>query len=350
MFFQSTARAACRQVRLRLPSAREKSTFAVAIDIDGVLYRGSEVLPNAVAAVKTLQQRNIPMLFLTNGGGQTEGKRAELLTSRLSLEEDGHAIPEQHMFLAHTPMNPTLNPNMVPLTDKHVVVLGRNGKSVLKNYGFTNVTSIADFLVQHPCLLPSNEPAATTSRRGTPQPVDAIFGIMGSEVWDRDLQLCCDILRSDGNVGTLSPTQKVPIYLSCPDFEYVTEFPVPRFGAGVFPIVLRHIFKKLTGRKLEMKIFGKPHRDTYDLAEQRLSAIAADMGYDGIDTIYGIGDNPESDIKGANGASDRWSSILVRSGVFIGDSNDELNPADKVVADIGEALTYILSENMTVHD
>lgn len=38
-----------------------------------------------------------------------------------------------------------------------------------------------------------------------------------------------------------------------------------------------------------------------------------------------IGDNPKSDIKGANDAG--WISILVRSGVFHGLENDKENPA-----------------------
>ena len=35
-----------------------------------------------------------------------------------------------------------------------------------------------------------------------------------------------------------------------------------------------------------------------------------------------IGDNPKSDIKGANMMGEKWSSILVKSGVFKG-TNDE---------------------------
>jgi ribonucleotide monophosphatase NagD (HAD superfamily) len=44
-----------------------------------------------------------------------------------------------------------------------------------------------------------------------------------------------------------------------------------------------------------------------------------------------IGDNPKSDIRGANSAG--WSSILVRTGVFKGE-NDEEDPAKYVVDNI----------------
>ena len=72
----------------------------MAFDIDGVLYRGSNVMKDAVAAVNALKARNIPIIFLTNGGGQTEKQRAELLSKRLGNVE----IDSKQMFLAHTPM------------------------------------------------------------------------------------------------------------------------------------------------------------------------------------------------------------------------------------------------------
>lgn len=50
-----------------------------------------------------------------------------------------------------------------------------------------------------------------------------------------------------------------------------------------------------------------------------------------IGNIYMIGDNPKSDIRGANSAG--WSSILVRTGVFKGE-NDEEDPAKYVVDNI----------------
>lgn len=44
-----------------------------------------------------------------------------------------------------------------------------------------------------------------------------------------------------------------------------------------------------------------------------------------------IGDNPKSDIRGANQKG--WTSILVRSGIFNGQNNDEKDPASYVVDD-----------------
>ena len=66
-----------------------------------------------------------------------------------------------------------------------------------------------------------------------------------------------------------------------------------------------------------------------------------------ISNFYMIGDNPESDIKGANAAG--WTSILVKTGIFnpkdektsTVDGNDVENPATHVVADFEEAVNKI---------
>jgi ribonucleotide monophosphatase NagD (HAD superfamily) len=54
-----------------------------------------------------------------------------------------------------------------------------------------------------------------------------------------------------------------------------------------------------------------------------------------------IGDNPDSDIDGANRRGDKWVSILVRTGVFQGGENSEKHPAKFVVQDMEEALNLI---------
>lgn len=53
---------------------------------------------------------------------------------------------------------------------------------------------------------------------------------------------------------------------------------------------------------------------------------------------YAIGDNPASDIEGANGAG--WESILVQTGVFKADQGH--HPAKHIVHDVKEALQLIM--------
>lgn len=79
---------------------------------------------------------------------------------------------------------------------------------------------------------------------------------------------------------------------------------------------------------------GKPSKATYDYASSLLfSAIAAAReGHSNVDLhgrtnpsfdgrVYMVGDNPQSDIAGANGFG--WESILVRTGVFRGKDESE---------------------------
>lgn len=60
-----------------------------------------------------------------------------------------------------------------------------------------------------------------------------------------------------------------------------------------------------------------------------------------ISNFYMIGDNPKSDIRGAN--QQGWISILVKSGVFNKDlDNDETDPANYVVDNFKEAVKLIM--------
>ena len=54
-----------------------------------------------------------------------------------------------------------------------------------------------------------------------------------------------------------------------------------------------------------------------------------------------IGDNPDSDIDGANRRGERWVSILVRTGVFQGGANSDRHVAKYVVQDMEEAVQLI---------
>ncbi len=57
------------------------------------------------------------------------------------------------------------------------------------------------------------------------------------------------------------------------------------------------------GRELSFTQFGKPEPVTYRYAERLLEAQAHRLGAGAISHIYGIGDNPWADIKGANQAA-----------------------------------------------
>lgn len=62
------------------------------IDMDGVLYRGSELIPGADYFIRQLRERNIPFRFLTNNSQRT---RRDVVTK---LSRMGIDVEEEHVF------------------------------------------------------------------------------------------------------------------------------------------------------------------------------------------------------------------------------------------------------------
>ena len=60
--------------------------FGVVFDIDGVLVRGSKIIPCAQTAIRKLNKLNIPLIYLTNGGCETEDQKAISLSKQLDIE------------------------------------------------------------------------------------------------------------------------------------------------------------------------------------------------------------------------------------------------------------------------
>lgn len=62
------------------------------IDMDGVIYRGSRLIPGAQRFIEQLQEQDIPFLFLTNNSQRT---RRDIVTK---LRRMGIVCEEQHVF------------------------------------------------------------------------------------------------------------------------------------------------------------------------------------------------------------------------------------------------------------
>ncbi|XP_066864556.1 haloacid dehalogenase-like hydrolase domain-containing 5 isoform X4 [Kogia breviceps] len=163
----------------------------------------------------------------------------------------------------------------------------------------------------------------------------AIEGVLllGEPVrWETSLQLIMDVLLSDGNPGTglaTAPYPHLPVLASNTDLLWMAEAKMPRFGHGTFLLCLEAIYRKVTGRELcYAGLMGKPSLLTYQYAEGLLARQAARRGWAApIRSLYAVGDNPMSDIYGANlfhqhlqtrreGAARSCASILVCTGVY----------------------------------
>ncbi|RAL61845.1 hypothetical protein DID88_002908 [Monilinia fructigena] len=284
--------------------------FAFAFDIDGVLLRSSSPIPGASEALNLLYSNNIPFILLTNGGGKHESARVTEL----------------------------------------ILVTGGDGdkcRKVAEMYGFTKVVTPGDILMAYPTIWPFNQ----------------IFS---------DYYIVLDLLLSEkGILGTHSSKNgdtslpnngwqqdgQPKLYFSNPDLFWATNHHMPRLGQGGFQASLEGVWNATTGgAKLERTVIGKPHSATYKYAERVLNNYRTHMlGGNGeikrkvphLKRVFMVGDNPESDIRGANDFESShgtdWTSVLVKTGVYQSGTVPAYKPK-VIVRDVYEAVKWALDQ------
>ena len=113
--------------------------FGVLIDMDGVIYRGGEVIDGAVEFIADLRRAEIPFRFLTNNSQRTRLDLAAKLKSMEFVVEPHHVYTcaiATARFLANQKENPT------------AYVLGENGLTTALNHnGIAIVDRNPDFVV-----------------------------------------------------------------------------------------------------------------------------------------------------------------------------------------------------------
>ena len=109
------------------------------IDMDGVIYRGHEMIPGAVEFVSTLRTNNVPFLFLTNNSQRT---RRDMMTK---LRRMGFDVEEDHIFtcaMATARFLASQTPN------GSAFVIGEVGLlNALHNNGYSIVDTDPDYVV-----------------------------------------------------------------------------------------------------------------------------------------------------------------------------------------------------------
>lgn len=308
-----------------IPSA---DTFAFAFDIDGVLIRGGRPIPEAIEAMKLLNGENeygvkVPYIFLTNGGGKTEAERCVDLSRQLDIE-----VSPAQFICGHTPMR-----EMVEKYNTILVVGGEGEKcrQVAEGYGFRDVVTPGDIIKDNEATTPfrkltKEERENSRQRDSATTKIEAIFVFADSRDWAGDIQIILDLAMSKGGyIGTLSETfdEGPPIYFSHSDIVWSAAHDNVRLGMGALRRMIEMLFKDLTkGKELETIAFGKPQIGTFEFATRLLQQWRKDEHRINRppETVYFVGDTPESDIKGTNQfnekAKNTWYSILVRTGVY----------------------------------
>ncbi|KAH8081835.1 HAD-like domain-containing protein [Filobasidium floriforme] len=331
--------ARCKSTSTTAGGFPEKLAFA--FDIDGVLKQGPNVLPQARRALDMLAGNNpwnraIPYVLITNGGGVPDEDRRKALSSEL-----GHELSADQLVQSHTPLKLLVK----PYADKHVLCLGGKGDAIRRtalSYGLKNVWIAQDVVAWKQSVWPKTDltpedKKIVVSNDFSQTPISAIFVMHDSRDWGRDVTLICELLSSENGVfGTRRQEKKemdsddknrssvgsegeehMPLVFSNPDLEWQSDYPLPRLGQGAFRMSVETIYKATTGRDLPFVQYGKPHKATYDFAESMLRRHLKTLGrpneHERLD-VYMIGDNPESDIAGANAHG--WNSVLLKTGVY----------------------------------
>ncbi|PNY29566.1 CDP-alcohol phosphatidyltransferase class-I family protein [Tolypocladium capitatum] len=333
-------------------------SFVFAFDIDGVLVRGGEAIPEAIQAMKVLNGANefgihVPHIFLTNGGGKTEEERCADLSRQLLQD-----IKPGQFICGHTPMR--------EMASKHrtVLVVGGEGEKcrvVAEGYGFQDVVTPGDIIKHDAATTPfrkltPEEHANSRERDFADVAIDAVFVFADSRDWAGDIQIMLDLAMSrGGRLGTRSETldEGPPFYFSHNDVVWSAAHEHVRLGMGALRRMFEVTFKDLAGGKgkLRTHAFGKPQVSTFEFASRLMSRWrSTEHGLAGPpQTIYFVGDTPESDIRGANAVNEEadndWYSILVKTGVY----QDGTEPAYKprvIVDNVLDAVNYGIQREM----
>ncbi|KAE9366732.1 HAD-superfamily hydrolase [Stipitochalara longipes BDJ] len=303
-------------------------TFAFAFDIDGVLVRGGRPIPEAIEAMRVLNGENewgikVPYIFLTNGGGKTEVERCINLSQQLDIE-----VSPAQFICGHTPMKEMVEKY------KTVLVVGGDGeecRQVAEGYGFRDVITPGDIIKDNSHTTPfrsltADERAKSRKRNFGETKVEAVFVFADSRDWAGDIQIVLDLAMSKGGyIGTLSETfdEGPPIYFSHNDIVWSAAHDNVRLGMGALRKMITMLFNDLTkGKDLKTIAFGKPQIATFEFATRLLQQWRKDEHQINRppETVYFVGDTPESDIRGTNQfnheSKNIWYSILVETGVY----------------------------------
>jgi HAD superfamily hydrolase (TIGR01456 family) len=216
---------------------------------------------------------------------------------------------------------------------KTVLVVGGEGEKcrhVAEGYGFKDVVTPGDIIKDNQDTTPFRKLTAeeyknSRARNFGETEIEAIFVFADSRDWASDQQIILDLLMSkNGRLGTRSENydEGPPVFFSHNDVVWSASHDLTRIGMGALRVSLEAMYKAVTGKDLKTTAFGKPQIGTFQFATRLLQQWRKDThGIDSPpDTVYFVGDTPESDVRGTNEFNEHsentWYSILVRTGVF----------------------------------
>ncbi|KYR01189.1 hypothetical protein DLAC_02306 [Tieghemostelium lacteum] len=333
--------------------------FGIVFDIDGVLMKDGQIISTAKKALNLLIDSNgkakVPYVFVTNNGGFSEKEKAKKISKVLDFN-----VEEERVMVAHTPIKPLSE----KYKDSDVLLISKSHETSVKLaecYGFKNYTTFQDYIATRPFLYPGKYSTFWTTgiksdyklkeEKSNPLPYAGIILFEEPSDWGECIQVVIDVLQSTDGLISMSSFKKttkqcIDLHFANPDFTYAGEFSLPRFTMGALVECIKNLYQLQTGQILKYQVYGKPHAITYHYAKEMLKHQQEKLfGTVSLPKrIYAIGDNPYSDIRGANQLeSEGWISILVKTGCFQGENNHSEFPAKHVCNDVLDAINLILN-------
>ncbi|KAL0956224.1 hypothetical protein HGRIS_002380 [Hohenbuehelia grisea] len=181
--------------------------------------------------------------------------------------------------------------------------------------------------------------------------IQAVFVFHDPRNWSLDIQVICDVIQSGGIIGgPYEPADKqnspVELIFCNPDLLWRSDFDMPRLGQGAFKTAFQGVYKALTGSEYPYVQYGKPTAETYQYAAQTLRDLLKEKwAWSGpLPPVYMVGDNPESDIAGANAA--HWPSVLVGTGVYDPQQGPPSHPPTHMADDVESAVLWAMSREL----
>lgn len=280
--------------------------FGLLFDVDGVLARGTNPIPEAKKAIEMIKdsEGNLtkPVAFVTNACNRSADK-AKQISKWFDIKVD----PKQ-VIHAPSPLQLAFD-----LHDKRALVIGQEYRiEIVNELGFKDVCTTDDVSKAYPLLdMVDHDNRRRVAKEGYKEDndfpkIEVILLIGEPKRWETDLQLLIDLLLTEGKPTSapLDPhtVPQIPIIACNMDLVFQDRACMPRFGHGAFLVCLEALYKKITGNDLQYRnLVGKPCEATYRFAEHTVNDVAKRMGINKpLKKLYFFGDNPHVDIVGAN--------------------------------------------------
>lgn len=311
--------------------------LAFILDIDGCLSNEGVPIDGSKEALHKLKSRGIPFVVCTNGGGQLESTRAAKLSKTFDV-----AISPDQVILSHTPLRSEVVPRF---RDHRVLIVGESCGEVARAYGLAKAEGIREYGERHPSLFPRRREKEAIHVDDVDDPVKAILVFEDPEDLGESLQLCLDVLLTNGNpsgprvlIEDEDAKQEVEVWFTNPDLVYSGLARHPRLTQGSHRLCLEALYHSATssastsyfsstksdrmqttnkGRTLHATTVGKPTYLTGKTALTKLLGQCPPNTAEPDLEIWTCGDNPYSDVALAKTMG--WDSALVRTGIWDGD-------------------------------